>query len=72
MSSETHLIALPEVRARTTLSQTEIYRRIAEGTFPRPIPLGPRRVAWSVQAVTEWIEARIEAANTKAKAERAQ
>ena len=30
---------LPAVKARTGLSRSTIYLRIAEGTFPRPIPL---------------------------------
>ena len=35
---------LPQVKASTGLSKSSIYARIAEGTFPKQIPLGPRLV----------------------------
>jgi prophage regulatory protein len=50
---------LPKVRARTGLSRSEIYRRIASGTFPAPIKLGERASAWSVAEVDRWIADRI-------------
>lgn len=52
---------LPRVRARTGLSRSEIYRRIAQGTFPKPIKLGMRASAWAEHEVTAWIAARIAA-----------
>lgn len=48
-----------EVRGHTTLSTSEIYRRIAAGTFPAPIKLGPKSVAWIESEVLAWCEARI-------------
>ena len=42
---------------RTTLSRTEIYRRIKMGTFPVQIKLGPRRVAWKERDVDAWLAA---------------
>ncbi|HCF2589490.1 TPA: AlpA family phage regulatory protein [Pseudomonas aeruginosa] len=36
-----HFIKLPAVRSLTTLSTSEIYRRIAAGTFPKQVLLGP-------------------------------
>ena len=38
------LLRLPQVNASTGLSKFSIYARIAEGTFPKQIPLGPRLV----------------------------
>jgi prophage regulatory protein len=38
------LLRLPEVKQTTGLSKSTIYTRIAEGTFPKQIPLGPRLV----------------------------
>lgn len=35
-----------EVEARTGLSRSTIYKRIADGTFPAPIPLGAKSVGW--------------------------
>jgi prophage regulatory protein len=37
---------LPVVKARTGLSRSSIYLRIAEGTFPKPVRLGRRAVGW--------------------------
>lgn len=35
-----------EVEARTKLSRSTIYARIKNGTFPAPVPLGPKSVGW--------------------------
>ncbi len=40
------LLRLPQVKASTGLSKSSIYARIAEGTFPKQIPLGSRLVVW--------------------------
>ncbi len=52
-------IKLAEVRSLTTLSTSEIYRRIAAGTFPAQIMLGPKSVVWLESDVTTWINSRI-------------
>ncbi len=52
-------LRLQEVKSRTGLSKTEIYRRIAEGTFPRPIPLGKRSVGWRSDELDAWFTERI-------------
>ena len=36
-------LRLPQVKASTGLSKSSIYARIAEGTFPKQIPLGGSR-----------------------------
>lgn len=54
-------VKLPEVLALTTLSKTEIYRRIAAGTFPRQINIGPRSVVWSESEVRNWMAAQLDA-----------
>ena len=53
----TAILRLPEVIARTGLSRTNVYRRIAAGTFPAPVALGPRAVGWRESDVIEWIDA---------------
>lgn len=53
------MLRLPAVKARTGLSRTTIYRRIAEGTFPRPVVLGARAVGWVEFEIEAWLEARI-------------
>jgi prophage regulatory protein len=59
---------LPQVRARTGLSRSEIYRKVALGDFPRPIKLGERASAWAEHEVTAWIAARIAARDEKTQA----
>ena len=48
-----------EVEKLTTLSTSEIYRRIAAGTFPRQVMLGPKSAVWIEAGVLAWCEARI-------------
>ena len=50
---------LPAVKARTAMSRSEIYRRIALGDFPRPIKLGSRSSAWVADEVSAFIASRI-------------
>lgn len=52
-------IKLREVKALTTLSTSELYRRIAAGTFPRQVMLGPKSAVWIEAEVLAWCEARI-------------
>ena len=52
-------IRLPEVISRTGYKRTSIYEKISEGTFPAPINLGPRAVAWVSEEIDKWMDARI-------------
>ena len=54
------ILRLPDVKARTGLSRSTIYLKIAEGTFPEPISLGARSVGWVESEVAAWIARRIE------------
>lgn len=53
------ILRLPVVKARTGLSRSTIYLRIAKGVFPRPVNLGGRAVGWLESDIDEWLEARI-------------
>lgn len=46
---------MPAVLARTGLSRSEIYRRLAAGTFPRGVRLGPRTLAFCSDEIDAWI-----------------
>lgn len=59
MTQAQAIIRLPEVRARTGLSRSEIYRREALGEFPKRLSLGARSVGWLSDEIQAWIEARI-------------
>jgi len=49
-------IKLATVKDYTSLSTSEIYRRIAAGTFPKQITLGPKSVAWIESEVLAWCD----------------
>ena len=39
----------------TGLSRSSIYAKIAEGTFPRPVQIGARAVAWRSSDIRAWM-----------------
>lgn len=47
------------VESITGLSCTELYRRIAAGTFPKQVTLGPKSVVWVESEILAWCDARI-------------
>ncbi|UIJ43693.1 AlpA family phage regulatory protein [Sphingomonas cannabina] len=53
--SRDSLLRIAAVRGRTGLSTATIYRREAEGTFPRRVKLGPRCVAWYDSDVSAFV-----------------
>ena len=56
---EHHPLALwseKRVREVTSLSHNEIHRRRIAGTFPRPEPIGGRRVAYRASEVMDWLK----------------
>ena len=56
------LLRLPQVKSATGLFKSSIYARIAEGTFPKQIPLGPRLVVWVETDIQHWIAEQVSAA----------
>lgn len=61
MQVAVRLIRLIDVTQAIGLRRSTIYKYIAEGQFPKPVPLGGNRVAWVEQEVQDWIMERIEA-----------
>ena len=59
MEAPIRIVRLPHVLARTGLSRSTIYVRLAEGAFPRPVQLGSRAVGWIEEEVDEWIRKQI-------------
>ena len=49
------LLRLPAVRDRTGLSTPTIYRRQAEGSFPKSIKIGLNAVAWYESDIDEFV-----------------
>ena len=53
------LLRLPTVMELTGLSRSAIYQRVKERTFPAPVSLGARAVAWPEAEVDRWIREKI-------------
>jgi len=53
------LARLPVVLRVTGLGRSTIYRLIADGSFPAPVRLGPRAVAWRWSDLDRWTQSRI-------------
>ncbi|HBH27053.1 MAG TPA: AlpA family transcriptional regulator [Rhodospirillaceae bacterium] len=56
------ILRLPAVKARTGLSRSTLYARMARGQFPAQVALGPRAVGWLEAEVNAWLAQRIAAA----------
>ena len=56
-----------DVCARVGLGKSALYEQIANGTFPAPIKIGPRAVAWVDEEVDAWIAERIVERDTSAR-----
>ena len=55
------ILRLPDVLARTGLSRSTIYLRLAEGNFPPPVSLGVRSIGFVESEVDDWISGCIQA-----------
>jgi len=62
----TTMLRLPAVKAKTGLSRSTIYQRIANNEFPPPVPLGPQSVGWIEAEVERWLQDRIQQARRTA------
>ena len=54
------LLRLPQVIEIVGLRRTAIYDGIKAGTFPVPVRLGRRCVAWPSDAIDAWVRERID------------
>jgi prophage regulatory protein len=50
----------PAVMERTGLKESTFYKEIQEGSFPRPVPISERCVAWREDQIDEWCKAKAE------------
>jgi len=56
---EAYMMRLPEVLAVTGLSKSTVYSMAKAGTFPNPVKLGARAVAWPSHLVQQWLADRV-------------
>ncbi len=55
MSCVERIIRLKTVLDRTGLSRSTLYRKVAEGTFPRQVAISVNGAGWHESAVNRWI-----------------
>ena len=61
----TTILRLPQVMARTGLSRSTVYAKIASAEFPEPINLGSRAVGWLSDEIEAWLVERVEASRSR-------
>jgi prophage regulatory protein len=49
------IIRLKTVLDRTGLSRSTLYRKMADGTFPRQLPISTNGAGWYESAINRWI-----------------
>lgn len=54
MNAPKKFLRLPAVIEMVGMKRATIYKRIAAGTFPAPVQIGPRAVAWDLAALADW------------------
>lgn len=55
MAVQERIIRMKTVVMRTGLSRATIYRRIAEGAFPRQLRIGIQSTGWYESEIDRWI-----------------
>lgn len=53
------LYRLPAVEERTGFKKSSVYAGVKDGTFPRPVRLSARAVAWREEDIDKWVSERI-------------
>jgi prophage regulatory protein len=64
-TQESIIIRKPEVRSRTGLSDSHIWRLEARREFPARVRLGTMAVGWYLNEVIAWVESRPRAGGTQ-------
>jgi prophage regulatory protein len=63
-ADEVIFLRLPKVKAVTGLSKSSLYELIRANSFPAPVHLGARTVAWVASEVKQWAAERILSSRT--------
>ena len=58
-TNSARIIDMVEVRSRTNLSTTTIWRLRNDGNFPDPVRISANRVGWIEAEIDSWIRQRI-------------
>lgn len=54
MNTPRRFLRMPDVIKMVGIGRTVIYERIKAGTFPAPVQIGARAVAWDEEEVAIW------------------
>lgn len=54
MATPVRLLRRREVETLTALPRSTLYEKVAEGSFPRPVKIGRKAVAWFESEVAAW------------------
>jgi prophage regulatory protein len=60
-----NLLKLDQVMAKTAKSRSAVYAGVKAGTFPKPVTVGTRAVAWVEHEIDEFIRGQIAARDEK-------
>jgi len=50
-----HILRIATVLARTGLSRSTLYRKMAQGSFPKNVAISKRCTGWRESAVSNWM-----------------
>ncbi len=60
-------ICIKDVKEKTALGRSTIYKKIDEGTFPPQVSIGAHKVVWIESEVDDWIEEQISRSRDRSK-----
>lgn len=60
-AQQLNMIRLPEVCRRLSVSRSTIYLMMAQGLFPKSVPVSARSVAWIESEVDAYISSKVSA-----------
>lgn len=61
MSTNIDLLSPRQVIDRLSIPQSTLYKWISQGDFPKPIKIGPRRTAFKLEDIENWLAEKEEA-----------
>jgi prophage regulatory protein len=53
--TEERFLRIKDVVTKTTLSRSNIYRKVADGTFPKPRRISHRVAVWRLSEIESWM-----------------
>lgn len=52
------VLTIAQVSKAVSYSPSQIYRKVADGTFPAPVRLGVGRIGWRQSDIIRWLDSR--------------